>query len=385
MTSPFLMCTIIDNRRRVRNRESWNVKAAVVWKPGEKITIEEISINKPVGREVLIRTAYAGVCHSDLHFADATYPFPLPYIPGHESSGVVEAVGPDVTHVKPGDHVVTCLSVFCGCCPQCVTGRPNLCESVDIKLPPGVARRLFLNGEVVHQFANLSSFAEQMLVHENALVKIDRDIPLDRAALVGCGVLTGVGAVIHAAKVKPGATVAVIGCGGVGLSVVSGARLAGAGRIIAIDRLENKLALARQLGATDTINAAETDAVAAVMELSAGGVPYSFEALGLKSTAEQAYAMLKPGGVATILGMFKPGMKLELEASTFIKDRRIQGSSMGSNQFRVDIPDLLQFYKQGRLDLDLLITDHIRLDQINEAYEKLYAGSPVRQMIVLNG
>ena len=360
------------------------MKAAIVWKPGEPLTIEDVQIGKPASREVLIRTAFAGVCHSDLHFADGTYPYPLPYVPGHESSGVVEAVGSDVTYVKPGDHVVTCLSVFCGCCPQCVTGRPNLCESVDVKLPPGKAQRMWMNGKLVHQFANLSSFAEQMLVHENALVKIGKDVPLDRAALVGCGVLTGVGAVIHAAKVKPGSTVVVIGCGGVGLSVVSGALLAGAGRIIAVDRLESKLALARELGATDTINAAETDAVAAVMELTGGGVPYAFEALGLKTTAEQAYAMLKPGGVATILGMFKPGMKLELEASTFIKDRRIQGSSMGSNQFRVDIPNLLEFYMQGRLQLDRLITSRIGLGDINDAIAKLHAGAPVRQIIAMN-
>jgi S-(hydroxymethyl)glutathione dehydrogenase / alcohol dehydrogenase len=369
--------------RNDHQQGSRTVKAAIVWKPNEPMTVEDVQIGKPAAREVLIRTAYAGVCHSDLHFADGTYPYPLPYVPGHESSGVVEVVGSDVTYVKPGDHVVTCLSVFCGCCPQCVTGRPNLCESVDVKLPPGKAQRLWLKGALVHQFANLSSFAEQMLVHENALVKIDPEIPLDRAALVGCGVLTGVGAVIHAAQVKPGSTVAVIGCGGVGLSVVSGAILAGAGRVIAIDRLDTKLALARELGATDTINAAETDPVGAIMDMTSGGVPYAFEALGLKTTAEQAYAMLKPGGIATILGMFKPGMKLELEASTFIKDRRIQGSSMGSNQFRVDIPNLLEFYMQGRLRLDRLISSHIRLADVNEAFARLHSGTPVRQMIAL--
>lgn len=357
------------------------MKAAVVWEAGRPMTIEDVQVSKPGPREVLVRTAYAGVCHSDLHFIDGTYPYPMPYIPGHESSGVVEAVGEDVTYVRKGDHVVTCLSVFCGCCPQCVTGRPNLCESVDVKLPPGKAERLWMNGKLVHQFSNLSSFAEQMLVHENAVVKIDPDLPLDRAALVGCGVLTGVGAVIHAAKVKPGSTVAVIGCGGVGLSVVSGAILAGAGRVIAIDMLQSKLDLARQLGATDTIDASQVDAVSAVMEMTKGGVPFAFEALGLKKTAEQAFAMLKPGGVATILGMFKPGMKLEFDGSMFIKDRRIQGSSMGSNQFRVDIPNLLDFYKQGRLKLDHLISDRIALLQINQAFDNLRTGAPVRQVI----
>jgi S-(hydroxymethyl)glutathione dehydrogenase/alcohol dehydrogenase len=357
------------------------MKAAVVWKHGEPISVEDVTIFKPKSREVLVNTAFAGICHSDLHIHDGTYPHPLPYIPGHEASGVVEAVGEDVTHVKPGDHVVGCLSVFCGTCPQCVTGHPNLCESTDVKLPWGVARRYSLNGEVLHQSSSLSAFAEQMLVHENAVVKIDPDIPLDRAALVGCGVLTGIGAVIHAARVEPGATVAVIGCGGVGLSVVSGARLAGAGRIIAIDRLDSKLDLARTLGATDTINADGTDPVAEVIEMTGGGVQHAFEALGLKQTAEQAFAMLRMGGTATILGMFRPGMKLELDASFFIKDRRIQGSSMGSNRFRVDIPNILNFYRQGRLDLDHLISRRIELSEINDGFESLRGGAPVRQLI----
>jgi len=357
------------------------MKAAVVWKHGEPITIEEVTVFKPKSREVLVNTAFAGICHSDLHIHDGTYPHPLPYIPGHEASGIVEAVGEDVTYVKPGDHVVGCLSVFCGTCPQCVTGHPNLCESTDIKLPWGAARRYSLNGEIVHQSSSLSAFAEQMLVHENAVVKISRDVPLDRAALVGCGVLTGVGAVIHAAKVEPGATVVVIGCGGVGLSVVSGARIAGAGRIIAIDRLDSKLELAKSLGATETINATSCDPVEQVIAMTGGGAQYAFEALGIKPTAEQAFAMLRPGGTATILGMFKPGMKLELEASFFIKDRKIQGSSMGSNRFRVDIPNLLNFYQQGRLDLDRLISNRIRLDDINEGFKSLSEGTPVRQLI----
>ena len=360
------------------------MKAAIVRQIGQPMTIEDVGLRKPAPREVVIRTAFAGVCHSDLHFFDGVYPFPLPYVPGHESSGVVEAVGADVTHVRKGDHVVTCLSVFCGCCAPCVTGRPNLCESVDVKLPPGKADRIWRGGELVHQFANLSSFAEQMLVHENALVKIRDDVPLDRAALVGCGVLTGVGAVIHAAKVAPGSTVAVIGCGGVGLSVVNGAAIAGAGRIIAIDRLPAKLELARKLGATDMIDASAVDPVAAVMEMTKGGVPYAFEALGAKVTAEQAFAMLRQGGVATILGMFKPGMKLEFDGSMFIKDRRLQGSSMGSNRFRVDIPNLLDFYMQGRLHLDHLITDRIPLSGLNQAFASLATGAPVRQVVDLS-
>ena len=240
---------------------------------------------------MLLRTAFAGLCHSDLHFIEGLYPHPDALsCSATNSPAIVEAVGDGVTYVKPGDHVITCLSVFCGTCPQCVTGHPNLCENTEVKMPPGVARRMtWKGGEQMNQAFNLSSFAEQMLVHENAMVKIDPDIPLDRAALVGCGVMTGVGAVFNAAKVEPGATVAVIGCGGVGLSAVNGAALAGAERIIAIDTVASKLELARELGATDTLNASNADPVKAVRDMTGGGVHYSFEALGTKTTAEQAF------------------------------------------------------------------------------------------------
>src|SRR5437762_12822238 len=277
------------------------MKAAVLHEANQPLTIEEVAVNKPGPREVLLRTAFAGLCHSDLHFIEGLYPHPTPCVLGHESAGIVEAVGDGVTYVKPGDHVITCLSVFCGTCPQCVTGHPNLCENTEVKMPPGQSRRMtWKGGELMNQFLNLSSFAEQMLVHENSMVKIDDDIPLDRAALVGCGVMTGVGAVFNAAKVVPGATVAVIGCGGVGLSAVNGAALAAAVRLIAIDRVSSKLDLARELGATDTINASNLDPVEAVRELTKGGVHYSFEALGTKDTAEQSFRMLRAGGTATI-------------------------------------------------------------------------------------
>src|ERR1700732_2360955 len=193
------------------------MKAAVLHATNQPLTIEDVELTKPGLREVLLRTAFAGLCHSDLHFIEGLYPHPTPVVLGHESAGIVEAVGDGVTYVAPGDHVITCLSVFCGTCPQCVTGHPNLCENTDVKMPPGAARRMHWTGEHMNQAFNLASFAEQMLLHENAMVKIDTDIPLDRAALVGCGVMAGVGAVFNAAKVEPGATVAVIGCGGGGV------------------------------------------------------------------------------------------------------------------------------------------------------------------------
>ena len=233
----------------------------------------------------------------------------------------------------------------------------------------------------MNQAFNLSSFGEQMLVHENAVVKIDDDIPLDRASLVGCGVMTGVGAVFNAAKVEPGATVAVIGCGGIGLSAVNGAALAGAARIIAIDTVQSKLELARELGATDTLNASNVDPVEQIRELTRGGVHYSFEALGTKATAEQAFQMLRPGGTATIIGMVPFGTKIELHGFDFLRDRKIQGTSMGGNRFRVDMPRLLSLWRQGRLKLDHLISGTLKLDEINEGFAKLKSGAPVRQLI----
>ena len=358
------------------------MKAAILHAANEPMTIEDVALAKPKAREVLVRNAFAGLCHSDLHFIEGLYPHPLPAVLGHEVAGVVEQVGGDVTYLKPGDHVIGCLSVFCGACPQCTQGRTVLCEDATVKLLPGQSRRLsWGRADPLHQFLNLSAFGEQMLVHENALVKIDPEIPLDRATLVGCGVITGVGAVMNTARVKVGATVAVIGCGGVGLSAVNGAALAGASRIVAIDTLQEKLDLALEMGATDTILVGNQDVVKELRELTGGGVEYSFECLGLKATAEQCFAMLRPGGTATIVGMVPFGVKIELHGFDFLRERKIQGSSMGSNHFRTDMPRLLTLWKQGRLKLDHLISRRIRLDEINEGFARLKGGHVVRQLI----
>jgi S-(hydroxymethyl)glutathione dehydrogenase/alcohol dehydrogenase len=315
------------------------MKAAVLHEVNKPLVIEDVSLPKPGPREVLIRTSAAGLCHSDLHFMEGLYPHPLPAVLGHESAGVVEQVGSDVTYVKPGDHVVTCLSVFCGTCDNCTTGRTVLCTDTTVKLLPGVSNRMqWARSEKLHQFLNLSSFAEQMLVHENAIVKIRKEMPLDLAALIGCGVITGYGAVVNTAKVTAGETVAVIGCGGVGMAAINGAQIAGAGRIIAIDTNPAKLQLATKLGATDIINPADGDVVKQVRDLTNGGVHHSFEVLGRKETAEQAFGMLASGGTATIVGMIPFGQKIELHGFDFLRERRIQGSSMGSNHFRVDMP-----------------------------------------------
>lgn len=361
------------------------MKAAVLYEVNKPLVIEDISVQKPGPREVLIRTAVAGLCHSDLHFMEGLYPHPLPLVPGHESAGVVEQVGSDVTYVKPGDHVVTCLSVFCGTCDYCSTGRPVLCTDTTVKMLPGQSNRLqWARSEKLHQFLNLSSFAEQMLVHENAIVKIRKDMPLELAALIGCGVITGYGAVVNTANVRAGETVAVIGCGGVGMAGINGAAIAGAGRIIAIDTNPAKLQLAAKLGATDLVDPNNGDVVQQVKDLTGGGVQHAFEMLGLKVTAEQAFAMLAPGGTATIVGMVPFGQKIELHGFDLLRERRLQGSNMGSNHFRVDMPRLIEFYLNGKLHLDDWISAKLKLSEINEGFANMKAGKTVRSIVVFD-
>ena len=360
------------------------MKAAVLREINKPLTIEDVQISKPGPREVLVRTAAAGVCHSDLHFQNGSYPYPLPAVLGHESAGVVEAVGSDVHYVKPGDHVITCLSAFCGHCEFCITGHMSLCQEPEVRRDGSEAPRISHGGQAVHQFLNLSSFAEQMLIHEHALVKIRPDMPLDRAALIGCGVTTGVGAAIHTASVQPGSTVAVIGCGGVGLSCINGAALAGAARIIAVDMVPSKLELARKFGATDVVNAKEKDAVGEIIEMTQGGVHYSFEAIGLKSTTEQAFRMLRRGGLATVIGMIPVGTMVEFHGPDFLSEKKIQGSNMGSNRFRVDMPRFIEFYLQGRLHLDDLLSRRIKLADVNDAMEALKTGEVARSVIMFD-
>ncbi len=357
------------------------MRAAVLRGIKVPLEIENIDISKPGPHEVLVRTAHAGICHSDLHFHSGAYPHSMPAVLGHESAGVVEQVGSEVRYVEKGDHVITCLSVFCGHCEYCLGGRPSLCSKQETRRAPDQPPRLSKGDELVHQFLDLSSFAEQMLVHEHAIVKIRKDMPLDRAALIGCGVTTGMGAVFTTASIEVGSTVAVIGCGGVGLSAIQGAQIAGAGRIIAIDRLEPKLELSRKFGATDVVNASSADPVEAVRDLTQGGVDYSFEAIGLKIAAEQAFGMLKRGGTATVIGMIPIGTKIELDGVEFLAEKKIQGSNMGSNRFRSDMPKYVDFYLNGKLNLDDLISQHLKLEEINQGFEQLARGEVARSVI----
>jgi S-(hydroxymethyl)glutathione dehydrogenase/alcohol dehydrogenase len=364
--------------------EGKSVKAAVFREVNVPMEIEEVEVSKPGPREVLIRTKAAGICHSDMHFFNGTYPGQVPMILGHESAGIVEQVGSDVHYVKPGDHVITCLSVFCGHCEQCLTGHLSLCQEPEVNRSAEEPPRLHQADTALTQFAQLGSFAEMMLVHEHALVKIREDMPMDRAALIGCGVTTGVGAVIHTAAVEPGSTVAVIGCGGIGLSCINGAAIAGAARIIAVDMVSSKLDLARKFGATDVVDASDGEAVQKVIEMTGGGVHYSFEAIGLKSTAEQAFQMLRNGGTATVIGMIPPGDMVSLHGVDFLFEKKIQGSMMGSNRFRVDMPRFVDFYLQGRLHLDDLVSKRIALSDINEGMAALETGEIARSVIMFD-
>ena len=367
------------------------MRAAIFRKPHEPLTIEEVEIADPIGKEVLVRTAASGVCHSDKHSLDdlvgARWSGHDRVILGHEGSGVVEAVGPDVTYVEPGDHIVACLSGFCGGCEQCLRGRPNLCTGkLDVvtrgdEEPP----RLSMGGEPVRQGSEIASHSEAMLLHENSVVKIDKRYPLQTAAIVGCAVTTGFGAAIRTSGLKPGETAAIYGCGGVGLSIIQGARVAGARRIIAVDKFDAKLELARELGATDTVNATGTDPVAAIRELTGGrGVDHAFEAVGLPMLVSQAVRSLAIHGTATLVGVLPAGSNIEFPWEALRPECRLQTSRMGSNAFRFDIPNYLELYEQGRLRLDEMISRRIPLDGINDAFRAMDEGDGARSLLVFD-
>jgi len=359
------------------------MKAAVMRAVGRPLEIEDVHIDAPAPREVLVRTVATGVCHSDLHVLEGALPNPTPTVLGHEPAGVVEAVGAEVRHVAPGDHVIGCLSAFCGTCEYCIAGRPNLCDGEATMRRAGEPPRLSKDGAPIVQFVHLSAFAERMLVHENALVRIRPDVPLDRVALIGCGVTTGLGAVFNTARVPAGSTVAVIGCGGIGLSVVQGARIAGAARIIAVDTAAWKLDLARRLGATDTVDGATENPVPRVVETTAGGVDYAFEAIGNPATVRQAVRMTRKGGTIVMIGVVPAGVNVELPgADIVLREKRVLGCMMGSNRFRTDMPRYVELYRSGQLHLDEMISARLPLERVNEAFETMRRGAAARSVLV---
>ncbi len=361
------------------------MKAAVFREIGQRMEIEGIAISKPIGREVLVKLEAVGVCHSDLHIMKGDLQHPLPAVLGHEAAGIVEQVGPEVHTVKPGDHVVVCLTFYCGHCEQCHGGNSHRCGTSEAMRGEGEPPRLFKGDEKFTPFMSMGAFAEQILVHESGCVIMRRDMPFDRACLIGCGVTTGLGAVIRAASVRAGETVAVIGCGGVGLSAINGAALAGAGQIIAIDRVASKLQLARTFGATDVINGSEGNATEQVMALTGGrGVDHVIEAIGLKQTIEDGFAMLAKGGLETIVGAARFDTKVEFPALAFLREKRVQGSMMGGVRSSIDIPRYIDLYMDGRLKLDELISRRRPLSELNEAFDDMQTGELARSVIVFD-
>ena len=360
------------------------MKAAVLYEPNKPMEVQTVDLDDPSDGEVLVRIAAAGVCHSDLHLIKGEWTTPLPAVLGHEGAGVVEKVGAGVTRVKPGDHVILNFRANCGQCHYCVVGRPVLCDGIDTPrsaMFDGTVR-LHRNGADIHHMARVSCFAEYAVVPESGAVPVRKDMPLDRACLIGCAVMTGVGAVANTARVRPGDTVAVIGCGGVGLNAVQGAVLAGADRIIAVDLLDNKLEYARQFGATDVINAGNGDAAGRVLEMTGGGVDFAFEAIGNPAAIQQAYEMCCMGGTTVIVGMAPEDDVLEFNALSIPRtERAIVGSWYGSARPWVDLPRLADMYMRGRLKIDELISRSYPLEQINEAYDALQAGEVARSVL----
>lgn len=361
--------------------ERQEIKAAVLREPGTSLTIETIDIDAPGPHEVLIATAACGVCRSDLHFVDGAFPHPLPTVPGHEASGVVEAVGSEVRGIAPGDHVVTFFTVFCGTCELCLRGKYTLCVDPSTRRAKDAPPRLSQDGAPIATFLNLSGYAEKMLVHENACVKIRSDMPLDKAALLGCAVVTGAGAVFNDCKLTPGESVAVIGCGGIGLAAINAAKIAGAGTIYAIDPVASKRDLALEMGATDAFDPSGDDAAKTLLKAT-GGFDYAIECVGQPATAELAWTILKRGGTATILGMIAPGKSVSIAGPSFLTGKKLQGSLLGSTVAPIDLPRLVDLYLAGVLALDKMVAEEIALDEINGALDRLRAGDSVRSVIV---
>ena len=363
------------------------IKAAVLYEANTPMAVETIDLDEPKDGEVLVRVVAAGVCYSDYHIMKGEWTMPLPMVLGHEAAGVVEKIGDGVTRVKPGDHVILNFRANCGTCRHCVVGRPVICSGIETPrwfMFDGSVR-LHKDGQAIHHFTRTASFAEYTVVPEAGAVPVRKDMPFDKASLIGCSVMTGIGSVINTAKVEPGSSVLVIGCGGVGLNVIQGAALAGAEQIIAVDTLQNKLGYAREFGATETLSAHDGDVVERVLDLTDGGVDYAFEAIGNPQAIQQAYAATGPGGTTVVVGMAAETEDIQINALSLPRtERAIVGSWYGSARPWVDIPKLVNLYMNGRIKIDPMISRTYGLDEINEAYEALDRGEVARSVILFD-
>lgn len=364
------------------------MKAAVLYSEGKPLELDDVQLEGPRRREVLVKVGAAGICRSDLHLmkGEAHFPF-MPGIPGHEGSGTVEAVGEEVTRVAPGDRVILSFVPNCGFCRFCETGRPYLCDTA-LRVNAGVMmdgtpRLLTLKGEPIANMGKVSCFAEYTVVPESGCIPVGEDFPLENAALVGCSVTTGVGAALFNARVTPGSSVAVVGCGGVGLNIIQGARIAGARTIIAVDLVDERLQFASSLGATHMVNPDKEEAVRRVREITDGGVDFAFESYGGGRTTEMTVDMAGRGGTAVIVGLAPIGEKASLEAVALTRlEKTIKGCYYGSARPQQDMPTLVDLYRRGVLEIDRLITRRYPLERINEAFEDLEAGKVGRGVIV---
>jgi S-(hydroxymethyl)glutathione dehydrogenase / alcohol dehydrogenase len=363
------------------------MKAAVLAGVGQPFAVTEVDLAGPRAGEVLVNVAASGLCASDLNAIDGKRTLvPFPAVLGHEAAGTVVEVGAGVTGIRPGDAVIMSIVPSCGDCAACRRGRPNYCRLAGTAMNDGTlldgTRRLSHNGLALHHFLTVSSFAEYAVVPASGVVAIDARMPLDRAALISCAVLTGFGAVMNTAAVPPGARVAVFGCGGVGLNIVQGARLAGASRIVAVDVSAAKLQTARRFGATDAIDATTDDPVAAIRDLT-GGVDFAFEALGREQTIQQAWNSLDVGGEAVVVGLMKHGATLTIDADPLVNEQRLRGCYFGSADLARDVPALVERYLAGELLLDELISERIGLHDLDTAFQRLRDGQGARNVLVL--
>jgi S-(hydroxymethyl)glutathione dehydrogenase / alcohol dehydrogenase len=359
-------------------------KAAVMWAFNEPLKIESLKLKAPREDEIVVKVVASGVCHSDLSVLQMKLPVPPPVVLGHEGAGIVEEVGKGVTNVQVGDHVVLSWVENCGKCHYCISGHDHLCDTGIRNAMAGQEAVFEKDGVDISRMAGVASFSERTIVRATSAIPIAKEIPLDKACLVGCGVMTGVGAVVNTAKVRPGDTVAVFGCGGVGLNVIQGAALSGAARIIAVDLVPSKLQLAKTFGATDVVNGREADAVDAIQQATGGlGVDYAFEVIGAAAVIQQAFQAIKRGGKVIVVGV--PGFGTEVSLPGFdipLQEKSVIGSLYGSANMHRDMPRLLELYMQKRLKIDELISRRIKLDDVNAAFEAMEKGEVARSVIV---
>ena len=362
-----------------------DARAAVMYEVNKPLVVEDVEVLEPQAHEVLVRFAANGVCHSDLHVITGDYPHPLPVVLGHEAAGIVEKTGAGVESVKPGDHVCSSYIPSCGRCGYCINGTPTLCAHRDKPrwfMLDGTSR-IRKNGQGIHHFLQVSGYATHAVLPEDSVIPIRKDAPLDVACLVSCGVLAGAGPVINRAKVPPGASVAVFGCGGVGLNAIQAARMMGAGKIIAVDVLPQKLKWAEEFGATHCVDASREDPVARVQAIAGGGgVDFAFEVVGLQKTVEQALLSTHRGGMAVVVGVCPAGTRLSIDPSMFLQQRTLTGTSFGGGHQRTDVPMLIELFMDGRYRLRELISRRMPLSGINEAFDLLRQGEVKRSVIV---